>query len=218
MNASQLSHAEALLVKRKTGQESSIFPTGRTSHASVIEALCRACDCLRQIDQRSRLFVDRDGRWLASDKLAEERLICGASGLVIAHGRLQANGALAPQLKKLLEVQAEPVTAVLSKARGEGHVILRSVAFDEDVVCIEVKDVDGSLEADFAGLEDAFGLTPAETKVVTMMLSGHSAAEVAAERGLSINTVRAHLRHCYEKLGVSSREQLWCKMYPFQMQ
>jgi DNA-binding CsgD family transcriptional regulator len=32
-----------------------------------------------------------------------------------------------------------------------------------------------------------------------------------------VHTVRAHLRHCYDKLGVSYREALWQRLAPYRL-
>ncbi|MBX9460146.1 MAG: helix-turn-helix transcriptional regulator [Brevundimonas sp.] len=41
------------------------------------------------------------------------------------------------------------------------------------------------------------------------LVAGQPASTVAEELGLSIETVRTHIRRIYNKLGISSREQLF---------
>jgi LuxR family maltose regulon positive regulatory protein len=48
-------------------------------------------------------------------------------------------------------------------------------------------------------------LTAAEVRVLTKMAEHYSFGETAAELSVSINTVKTHARHAYEKLGVTSR-------------
>ncbi len=50
-------------------------------------------------------------------------------------------------------------------------------------------------------------LTPREGDVLTFLIAGKSNREIAAELGLSISTVKAHLSSLYRKLGVSSRTE-----------
>ena len=47
----------------------------------------------------------------------------------------------------------------------------------------------------------AFGLTPAETRVLGRVLSGSSLAEAAAELGVATSTARTHLDSIFAKTG-----------------
>jgi DNA-binding CsgD family transcriptional regulator len=57
-------------------------------------------------------------------------------------------------------------------------------------------------------LEVLFGLSPAEAAVAAPLVAGHSAEEVAAERGVSIGTVRSQIRAVLDKTGAGSLRQL----------
>jgi LuxR family transcriptional regulator, maltose regulon positive regulatory protein len=48
-------------------------------------------------------------------------------------------------------------------------------------------------------------LTPAEREVLVLVASGMTNAEIAAERGVSLDTVKKQLRHAYARLGVHRR-------------
>ena len=48
-------------------------------------------------------------------------------------------------------------------------------------------------------------LTAREREILGMTADGHSAPEIAERLTLSPTTVRTHLQHLYEKLGVSDR-------------
>lgn len=55
------------------------------------------------------------------------------------------------------------------------------------------------------------GLTPRETHVVALIAAGAPNKEIARRLGLSMNTVKSHIRTAYRAMGVSSRTQavLW---------
>jgi DNA-binding NarL/FixJ family response regulator len=57
----------------------------------------------------------------------------------------------------------------------------------------------------------AIGLTPRETHVVALIAAGAPNKEIARELGLSMNTVKSHIRTAYRAMGVTSRTQavLW---------
>jgi DNA-binding CsgD family transcriptional regulator len=52
------------------------------------------------------------------------------------------------------------------------------------------------------------GLTAKECEVLEMMLLGESRKQIAAELHVSENTVKTHVKHIYEKLGVGGREEI----------
>ena len=57
-------------------------------------------------------------------------------------------------------------------------------------------------------LQAAFGLTPAEARVATLIGSGLSGPRTAQVLGVSPATVKTHLARCFEKLGVRSQVEL----------
>jgi DNA-binding CsgD family transcriptional regulator len=57
-------------------------------------------------------------------------------------------------------------------------------------------------------LQAAFGLTPAESRVATLIGSGLSGPQAAQVLGVSPTTVKTHLARCFEKLGVRSQVEL----------
>jgi len=48
-------------------------------------------------------------------------------------------------------------------------------------------------------------LTPRQTDLLRLVAAGHTNTQIARDLGLSEGTVRTHLEHIYERLGVSSR-------------
>ena len=58
------------------------------------------------------------------------------------------------------------------------------------------------------GIIEKFGLTNREKEVLELLLQGRRAAWIAKKLYVSESTVRAHMRHIYQKTGVHSREEL----------
>jgi two-component system nitrate/nitrite response regulator NarL len=52
---------------------------------------------------------------------------------------------------------------------------------------------------------DAPVLTPREQEILRMIAAGQSLPEIAKELYLGLTTVKTHVQHLYEKLGVSDR-------------
>lgn len=65
------------------------------------------------------------------------------------------------------------------------------------------------VSGDWPGREE--GLTQRESEVLALITQGQSNAEIADCTGLSINSIKTHIRTCYRKIGAASRSQalLW---------
>jgi len=64
-------------------------------------------------------------------------------------------------------------------------------------------------EQDWADLvAAAFGLTPAETRVIASLLAGRTLSETADELGIAFTTTRTHLSRIFLKTGVSRQAEL----------
>jgi len=50
-------------------------------------------------------------------------------------------------------------------------------------------------------------LSGSETRVLRFLPTNLSAPEIAAQLSVSVNTIRTHMRHLYEKLGAHSRTE-----------
>lgn len=57
-------------------------------------------------------------------------------------------------------------------------------------------------------LSKRFALTPREEEILGMLLQGRSGPYISEDLYLSKSTVKTHIRHIYDKTGVSSRQQL----------
>lgn len=64
------------------------------------------------------------------------------------------------------------------------------------------------LNARCADIAAAFGLTPRETEVFEMLARGRDRAYIEEHLVISRNTVKAHAKHIYGKLGVHSHQEL----------
>lgn len=75
--------------------------------------------------------------------------------------------------------------------------------------------VDSYLWADFG---PALGLTRAQCGVAQMLYEGQTTHEVAMKQGISLETVRTHVKRIYRKLSINSREQLFALINAYRIQ
>ncbi len=57
-------------------------------------------------------------------------------------------------------------------------------------------------------LERLFGLSVMEACVLQAIIDGNSAERIAENKGVSILTVRTHIKHIHGKMGVRSKEEI----------
>lgn len=60
-----------------------------------------------------------------------------------------------------------------------------------------------------------YGLTSAETQVLTALSKGISRVDIAAARGVSVGTVRHQIKTIYSKLGVNRQPELFALIASF---
>ncbi|HEX4742000.1 MAG TPA: helix-turn-helix transcriptional regulator [Caulobacteraceae bacterium] len=64
-------------------------------------------------------------------------------------------------------------------------------------------------------LAEAGQLTRAEIRVIEMMMGGTETAAIAGTLGISLETLRTHVKHAYRKLGVTTRGELFAALADF---
>jgi DNA-binding CsgD family transcriptional regulator len=75
-------------------------------------------------------------------------------------------------------------------------------------ITLIISDPNGQLKASAPVLRGLYKLTPAEARVACALLSGTTLAEIAGSEGVSLHTVRTHLKHLFEKTGTGRQSQL----------
>jgi DNA-binding NarL/FixJ family response regulator len=61
--------------------------------------------------------------------------------------------------------------------------------------------------------ENEYNLTPKEQRILELMSKGYLYKEIAAELNNTVNTIKQHIRHIYEKLHVQNKAEAINKMY-----
>jgi len=61
--------------------------------------------------------------------------------------------------------------------------------------------------------ENEYNLTPKEQRILDLMSKGYLYKEIAGELNNTVNTIKQHIRHIYEKLHVQNKAEAINKMY-----
>lgn len=181
-------------------------------------ALDTLLSCWEVLDERARLIVRRDGMLLGASPgaaafLAREHCF-GMKGEFVE----VKSDSVRKSLKSLMRVSiGDSETIVMQRTEDGEHYVLSATGVFPDVVAIMITNAGRQFSPVFADLEEALGLTPSEVNVVEMLMEGQTPQRIAEKLEISVHTVRAHVRHCYDKLGISSREELWQKIAPLRL-
>ncbi len=184
----------------------------------LVDDLEPLLSCWEALDGRIRLILSRDGKLIAGSP--------GAGGLLAQGGPLVCTNARSivcsksshRQLRQILSAAVGATeTIVVPKHTSQGHYVMSATGICAAAVAVAVRDADVEFTTVLADLEEVFGLTRCEVLVIEKLMHGHAAQHIADELDVSVHTVRAHLRHCYDKLEVSSREELWQRLAPYRL-
>jgi len=125
---------------------------------------------------------------LADVRAGLARLACAPARRIVVPSRARAPAALLIRVSGLAAPDGGPVRALL-----------------------ELRDLRAPAPApglDAALVSRASGLTGAQARVAIAVAGGRSPADVAADHGISVRTVRCHLSTIFGKVGVSRQPEL----------
>lgn len=200
---------------------SSMVPTGDTHseigrHGNVIIALELSLTGWSRLDNRHRLIARRDRTVLAASHFVDG-FLADFGGIRMERGKLLVES---PRAEKILDEALAPrgnevVVQEWHSPDRDATCIARSTPFDEDSVCLSLQPVTSDAPVSPPDLAALLGLTRSESVIAQSMFQGLTPQQIASNLRISIHTVRAHLRHCYAKLGVCCREEFLHKLQPY---
>ena len=158
----------------------------------------------RVLDQNDGLTASREGLLTASARQTRilQSTVAAAALTAAGHG-LWAGGALGilrPSGKRpyLLLAMPAPPDAFPYQSRRPATVVFVS---DPDEILQTAAEV-------FASIGRLFGLTPAESKVASLLTDGKSVEEISDLLLVTHNTTRAHLKRIFSKTGTRRQGEL----------
>jgi DNA-binding CsgD family transcriptional regulator/PAS domain-containing protein len=169
------------------------------------------------------VLTDANGTILHANQAAEEMLRSGTpirgNGRILGASAASATEELFAAIKLAAQDEAKigktglavrltgrdrlPCVAhVLPMNGSELRTRLRPAAVAAVFIAQPGKDADG------IALAAAFGLTPAETQVLSSLLAGRTRAETSAHLGITLATTKTHLINIFAKAGVTRQAEL----------
>lgn len=175
-----------------------------------------ACELITWLHQepRPRLLVNSDGEVLWMSRAAEA--LSPAFPLAASDaGQAGAPRRLAPAIAtRLATFDDERPHCLAPGAIPDWVIWAQAIHTEEDhppggptLIGLTLRRRGEPPELD--ALAETCRLTCAEVRIVAALMTGRDTATVARELGISIHTLRTHVRHVYRKLGVTTREGLF---------
>lgn len=182
------------------------------------------------------MLVVSPGRRICNANTAAEHILDAADALVSADGRLVAlrpvdDRRLGDAVRGLLDGQAMPAGSpclALPLARRSGrpdYLLLLSRGADSCAACssfdaigacphivVVIHDFDARPPMPTHLLQQCFGLTAAEARLAVQLAGGCSPEQATTVLGVSISTIRTHLRSIYRKTATSGQVHLAQRM------
>ncbi|KQY89778.1 hypothetical protein [Brevundimonas sp. Root1423] len=160
------------------------------------------------------LVTDRHGRLKFANHLGQALL---GGDLKIIGDRLAAiDDRATPALRRAIEAAAtrpagdaqEVLVDTLGDACEALRLVVVSLDWPGDEGLAMLMAVDGAPRFDCARLRTAFGLTPAEAKLLRALIDGDRISDHAARYGIKQTTAKSHLRQLFLKFGESRQADL----------
>ena len=194
----------------------------RLARADLDISISRLSGMLDAFERMScaAVLLDASGRVLAMNQRAELSL---KESLRIANGRIVAkNRDSDANLQKLIASTIKPAqgfgdNAAVRILRPNGRSLMAFVmpvlgvqkygfkAPAALIVFIDPSEGHNSIDAILVG---AYGLTPAEARVASILGTGLSLQETANQIGIQYETVRSHLKIIFQKIGIRRQPEL----------
>jgi DNA-binding CsgD family transcriptional regulator len=170
------------------------------------------------------VLADANGTIRCSNRGAE-RLLARQDALCSDRGKVAAPGADATRqlLSMIARATSPEVTArkggamVLPCRSGARGCYLSAVPVDpsksalfnpERLALLRITDPDAELPVNTLHLRDLFGLSHAEARIAMKLLADRDPAQIAAELGQKISTVRFHLQNIFRKTQITRQSEL----------
>jgi len=172
------------------------------------------------------VFVDPAGCFVSANARGQE-ILCEHDGLGLSRGRLATgrvrdNQALEAIIAAACECgqrrgHAAPTSLRLARPSGRRDLEVMACPIDPEsemwsdghaAAFLVVSDGEAELRGVAPRLRDLYGLSEAESELAVALASGATVKEWAAQRGVSVETVRWQLKQVFAKTGTSRQPDL----------
>ncbi len=162
------------------------------------------------------ILLDAAGR-VAFANAEAERLLAAGDGLSVRRGRLRFAAAHEDAELHRLVAGSAPGGGALAVTRPSGRPSLEARVIPLTAApgglptgaaaLVFVRESERACTLDPHVLRGLYGFTPGELRVAVLVAEGRRPVEISRALGISVETVRSHLKRLYQKSGASGRAQ-----------
>jgi DNA-binding CsgD family transcriptional regulator len=164
-------------------------------------SILQANDAADQLLKAANVVKRKDGQlWLPTDA-AQKQLLKALKTV----GSVDGSGHSRTMSFSFRNPENGEALLVLVKSTGQHKPRLGD---HEPAAAVYLIDPSSPHQIDRNDLEILFGLTRAEASVAALLADRRTLQEAAAETGVSMNTIRTHLKHVLEKTGCNRQAEL----------
>ena len=125
------------------------------------------------------------------------------------HGVLRESATLGADACRVVNFSAaDGRIATVMTVRAGGRLLRARDASAEDIVVITLRDAHSDHDPKSCAFARQYALTPAQSRVSSLVFCGHSLSSVARALDVSENTVRSHLKQVFEKTSTHGQLEL----------
>lgn len=161
-------------------------------------------------DDVARVVIDPHGIFLWRSRAAMA-LLAADGPLVDRGGKIAGADRRAQQFlsERLVEaLGGEDVCQFIDSALGRRYLLRMRAVTEMGALAVVITFKDFDTPAHLPCLERLFGLSVMEARILQDIIEGNSAERIAKAKGVSILTVRTHIKHIHGKMGVRSKEEI----------
>lgn len=121
------------------------------------------------------------------------------------------------QFHAFIEEKRFDLNSWISRRDESILIVLREELPGDELLGLTFHRVGATVDYLWADFGPVLGLTCAEVRVAQRLMEGAGAEGIARSLDVGIETVRTHIRRTYNKLGISSREELFARLSPYRL-
>jgi DNA-binding CsgD family transcriptional regulator len=161
------------------------------------------------------LVVARDFRLLGVNRMGEALLREGDGLAAVQHNVIASTTSATFELRRGIERTAQGERRRLEVPR-QGRTTLSVVVEPHPSAggsaVVFASDPERQRESGLGALASRYGFTPTECEVAHQLATGQGLSAIAESLGITLNTVRGHLKHLYAKAGVHRQAELVARL------
>lgn len=159
-----------------------------------------------------RFVIDAELRLLWSNAAAKSA-IANSRTMSIRDGRLCFQDPSYADRLRLAHNQSgtKEIRQIVSDRNGNADLVLSAFAprsEDGRAICVSIMLVSRTLDLELCGFIDHFALTRSEGRIAQSLVNLETPKAISRDLGVSISTVRTHIRSIYLKAAIRSQSEL----------